>query len=189
MDAEMLALTEEALSHLTPEYEYLFRSHFDASQLAYEALADNPIRDRFDAEERDIYFGDQPEIDEALAQLDDAVAQPLYHILFLWMMLIGPLEEARATAYELRRRQVRQLMPTLTITDPAALPLNPDGNALECVVCNDELILAESTLIQLPCHPTHVFHQQCIQPWLERSPGCPHCRAVVELPPLADPPA
>jgi hypothetical protein len=44
MDAEMLALTEEALSYLTPEDEELFREHFEMSQRACEALFNNPIR-------------------------------------------------------------------------------------------------------------------------------------------------
>ncbi|KAF9111653.1 hypothetical protein BGX27_004633 [Mortierella sp. AM989] len=43
----------------------------------------------------------------------------------------------------------------------------------ECSVCKDEFTM-EDTLLQLPCK--HVFHEDCIKPWLKVSGTCPTCR-------------
>ncbi|KAG0250185.1 hypothetical protein BG011_008589 [Mortierella polycephala] len=44
---------------------------------------------------------------------------------------------------------------------------------LECTVCKDEFT-KEGTLLQLPCQ--HIFHEDCIKPWLKVSGTCPTCR-------------
>ncbi|KAG0292128.1 hypothetical protein BGZ98_002712 [Dissophora globulifera] len=44
---------------------------------------------------------------------------------------------------------------------------------LECSVCKDEFA-KEDTLLQLPCK--HIFHEDCIKPWLKVSGTCPTCR-------------
>ncbi|KAF9357088.1 hypothetical protein BGX26_004262 [Mortierella sp. AD094] len=43
----------------------------------------------------------------------------------------------------------------------------------ECSVCKDEFNL-EDNLLQLPCK--HIFHEDCIKPWLKVSGTCPTCR-------------
>lgn len=51
-----------------------------------------------------------------------------------------------------------------------------DGSAL-CVVCKDVIALCEPAA-QLPC--THLYHRDCIVPWLGMRNSCPVCR--YELP-------
>ncbi|KAG0286870.1 hypothetical protein BGZ96_009095 [Linnemannia gamsii] len=43
----------------------------------------------------------------------------------------------------------------------------------ECSVCKDEFA-KEDNLLQLPCK--HIFHEDCIKPWLKVSGTCPTCR-------------
>jgi len=40
----------------------------------------------------------------------------------------------------------------------------------ECSVCKDEFV-KEDTCLQLPCK--HIFHDECIKPWLKTSATCP----------------
>ena len=56
----------------------------------------------------------------------------------------------------------------------AASALSSRGN--ECAVCVCEFKQKE-VLVLLKC--THVYHEDCLLPWLKRSGTCPTCRAAV----------
>ncbi|KAF7661905.1 hypothetical protein LDENG_00251300 [Lucifuga dentata] len=58
-------------------------------------------------------------------------------------------------------------LPTITITDEHV------GGGLECPVCKEDYSVGESVR-QLPCN--HLFHNDCIVPWLEQHDTCPVCR-------------
>jgi len=47
-----------------------------------------------------------------------------------------------------------------------------------CGICLKEFIDNEK-VCPLSCHPTHVFHSECLKEWLNRNYFCPFCRAVV----------
>ncbi|BGP47261.1 hypothetical protein JCM10450v2_003113 [Rhodotorula kratochvilovae] len=53
----------------------------------------------------------------------------------------------------------------------------------ELLVCQDNFALDE-TAVALPCKPTnHIYHEDCIVPWLKTSGTCPTCRfALVPQP-------
>ena len=56
-----------------------------------------------------------------------------------------------------------------------------DGSSagLVCVVCQAELETGEEvTYMPTPCH--HVYHVECLTPWLEKHSECPMCRAKVK---------
>ncbi|CAI9552470.1 unnamed protein product, partial [Staurois parvus] len=60
-----------------------------------------------------------------------------------------------------------QALPTIQITEEHV------GSGLECPVCKEDYTVGESVR-QLPCN--HLFHNDCIIPWLEQHDTCPVCR-------------
>ncbi|XP_068197152.1 E3 ubiquitin-protein ligase RNF126-like [Antennarius striatus] len=64
------------------------------------------------------------------------------------------------------RERIRRL-PTVSITEEHVVA------GLECPVCKEDFHVEESVR-QLPC--SHLFHNDCIVPWLERHDTCPVCR-------------
>lgn len=65
-----------------------------------------------------------------------------------------------------------------TSTDPF---LSTDSDSItSCPICQDAYTLSEETLV-LPCK--HLFHVDCLTPWLKNSGTCPTCRyALVPQP-------
>ena len=47
-----------------------------------------------------------------------------------------------------------------------------------CTICLNKYI-EDSTLIYLPCHGYHHFHEDCILQWLRTSSVCPICKQVI----------
>ncbi|XP_030631655.1 E3 ubiquitin-protein ligase RNF126 isoform X2 [Chanos chanos] len=64
------------------------------------------------------------------------------------------------------REKIKSL-PTVQITEEHV------GAGLECPVCKEDYSEGESVR-QLPCN--HLFHNDCIVPWLEQHDTCPVCR-------------
>uniref|UniRef100_A0A3B1J0C9 RING-type E3 ubiquitin transferase n=1 Tax=Astyanax mexicanus TaxID=7994 RepID=A0A3B1J0C9_ASTMX len=64
------------------------------------------------------------------------------------------------------REKIKSL-PTVQITEEHV------GAGLECPVCKEDYSAGESVR-QLPCN--HLFHNDCIVPWLEQHDTCPVCR-------------
>jgi hypothetical protein len=48
---------------------------------------------------------------------------------------------------------------------------------LACSVCQDCFVEGDSAVLELPCH--HLFHSDCILPWLDKHNSCPDCRALL----------
>ncbi|CAL0326315.1 unnamed protein product [Lupinus luteus] len=58
------------------------------------------------------------------------------------------------------------------VTDSMLLNLDPNGVVL-CAVCKDEIAVNDKAKI-LPCN--HLYHCDCITPWLLNHDSCPICR-------------
>ncbi|XP_061776220.1 E3 ubiquitin-protein ligase RNF126-like [Nerophis ophidion] len=58
-------------------------------------------------------------------------------------------------------------LPTISVTEEHV------GAGLECPVCKEDYSAGEHVR-QLPCN--HLFHNDCIVPWLEQHDTCPVCR-------------
>uniref|UniRef100_A0A4W6C5A8 RING-type E3 ubiquitin transferase n=1 Tax=Lates calcarifer TaxID=8187 RepID=A0A4W6C5A8_LATCA len=58
-------------------------------------------------------------------------------------------------------------LPTVQVTDEHV------ASGLECPVCKEDYSVGENVR-QLPCN--HMFHNDCIVPWLEQHDTCPVCR-------------
>eukprot|EP00898_Chlorokybus_atmophyticus_P002374 jgi/Chlat1/3137/Chrsp21S03371 len=63
-----------------------------------------------------------------------------------------------------------------TVTDEFLKEL---GAGTECSVCR-ECVGVGDVIQQMPCNAQHVFHPDCLAPWLEQHNSCPVCR--FELP-------
>ena len=51
----------------------------------------------------------------------------------------------------------------------------------DCAICANEFDChdADSHIVQLPC--LHVFHKECVHPWLEKKLTCPVCRLTIDI--------
>ncbi|OAV90669.1 hypothetical protein PTTG_28227 [Puccinia triticina 1-1 BBBD Race 1] len=73
------------------------------------------------------------------------------------------MESARAAALAKRRKQVQELLNSFSNTTAATLTLGEDGTASECTICKEDLSQVRQTVVQLPCHPSNLFHRDCIK--------------------------
>lgn len=46
-----------------------------------------------------------------------------------------------------------------------------------CSICYNQFEKDEK-ILQLPCK--HIFHKECIKPWLKKNKKCPNCRNDIE---------
>ena len=70
-------------------------------------------------------------------------------------------------------KKVLETLPKIEITDQFL----QQKELAECSICKEEF-KKHDKVYQLPCK--HVFHPDCIVPWLEQHNSCPTCR--YELP-------
>lgn len=67
-------------------------------------------------------------------------------------------------------------LPLQAVTEEVLATLSADT---QCAVCREELQLGNTVQV-MPCSSMHVFHPQCLKPWLDQHNSCPVCR--FELP-------
>ncbi|CAJ1958327.1 unnamed protein product [Sphenostylis stenocarpa] len=67
-------------------------------------------------------------------------------------------------------------LPSVHVTAALLSALDPNGVVL-CAVCKDQIAL-DAEAKQLPCK--HLYHAECITPWLELHASCPLCRLRLE---------
>lgn len=109
--------------------------------------------------------------------------------------LVVRLVDAEGAERDILNNQIQNLLSDVALTDPSApgkppasveairtLPVinvrpGADGNNPSCPICTEEFDFNEPAR-RLPCG--HLFHADCIIPWLKRHCTCPMCRE--ELP-------
>lgn len=70
-----------------------------------------------------------------------------------------------------------ELIPTVLISSSTLCCSSSDDSTLPCAVCREDFVIGESAR-RLPCG--HIYHNDCITPWLASHNSCPLCR--YELP-------
>lgn len=61
-------------------------------------------------------------------------------------------------------------LPVKDVTDPLLKQL---GEEVECAVCREQLVIG-AKMQEMPCK--HLFHPDCLKPWLDEHNSCPICR-------------
>lgn len=45
-----------------------------------------------------------------------------------------------------------------------------------------EYFKGEDNVSPMPCHINHLFHTECLRPWLEKNKNCPLCKYTIQSP-------
>ncbi|RWR95850.1 E3 ubiquitin-protein ligase AIP2 [Cinnamomum micranthum f. kanehirae] len=67
-------------------------------------------------------------------------------------------------------KEVVAKLPIITVTDDILVRL---GSETECAVCREKMVINDK-MQELPCK--HLFHPDCLKPWLDEHNSCPICR-------------
>eukprot|EP00262_Sarcandra_glabra_P007854 TRINITY_DN20908_c0_g1_i1.p1 TRINITY_DN20908_c0_g1~~TRINITY_DN20908_c0_g1_i1.p1 ORF type:complete len:359 (+),score=61.22 TRINITY_DN20908_c0_g1_i1:98-1078(+) len=67
-------------------------------------------------------------------------------------------------------KEVVAKLPIINVTDEIVARL---GSDIQCPVCTETLVI-DDKMQELPCK--HVFHPDCLKPWLDEHNSCPICR-------------
>ena len=51
---------------------------------------------------------------------------------------------------------------------------------IECAICQEEFTRT-SLVCQMPCHIKHIFHSECIRPWILKQNACPLCKQAIPV--------
>eukprot|EP00252_Welwitschia_mirabilis_P005643 TRINITY_DN16145_c0_g1_i1.p1 TRINITY_DN16145_c0_g1~~TRINITY_DN16145_c0_g1_i1.p1 ORF type:complete len:333 (-),score=88.08 TRINITY_DN16145_c0_g1_i1:299-1297(-) len=71
-------------------------------------------------------------------------------------------------------KRVIESLPIVNITDDV---LENIGKETECAVCREHLCVSDK-MQELPCK--HLFHPDCLKPWMDEHNSCPICRYELE---------
>ncbi|TKY49504.1 E3 ubiquitin-protein ligase RING [Spatholobus suberectus] len=110
-------------------------------------------------------------MDSPFSQNDAASAEsPLFDVVFQdALLLLSPAPRPLPS-------KPRPTLPSVPVTPSLLSGLDPNGVVL-CAVCKDQIALGAEAK-QLPCK--HLYHADCITPWLELHASCPLCRFRLE---------
>jgi hypothetical protein len=133
------------------------------------------------AEEDAEFFPFIDQVDDALDRLGKEDVERLEPLFSYWVNVITALEESRAISFKRRRILIRKRLDTLPIISAPTLKSIPGGETLGCVVCMEELAQSQETILQLPCHPSHLFHRDCIQVSKLLLTSMPHTSKLIPI--------
>jgi len=74
-----------------------------------------------------------------------------------------------------RGQHIIKQLPSFNYRPGMFRDLEGGGSDPECVICSENYLAGEP-LRMLRCHPTHHFHQRCIDQWIQVKSTCPICR-------------
>ncbi|EFP76351.1 uncharacterized protein PGTG_02792 [Puccinia graminis f. sp. tritici CRL 75-36-700-3] len=168
MNEALIEGTFAALYRLRRRLQLFFLDEFDGLYEIFEELRDNPHCNGLDDDRYQRFLGPVPShIVRAFVRLDegelsnedaftrDPLETPLIQIYALWRSLIRSLHTFRRATFA--------FLDSLIVSDATAAATSPDGEALECQICAEDIIQPGQIILQLPCHPTHLFHRECLQ--------------------------
>ncbi|XP_071443780.1 E3 ubiquitin-protein ligase AMFR-like [Hetaerina americana] len=104
----------------------------------------------------------------------------LWANVFLSMASLVICMQLRYLAHEVRRRLQRHcnylcVLKHMQDNYPMATEEDLSANSDNCAICWEKMDAAR----KLPCN--HLFHDSCLQSWLEQDASCPTCRLVLRI--------
>ncbi|XP_046397558.1 E3 ubiquitin-protein ligase AMFR-like [Ischnura elegans] len=104
----------------------------------------------------------------------------LWANVFLSMASLVICMQLRYLAHEVRRRLQRHrnylcVLKHMQDNYPMATEEDLSANSDNCAICWEKMDAAR----KLPC--SHLFHDSCLQSWLEQDASCPTCRLVLRI--------
>jgi E3 ubiquitin-protein ligase RNF115/126 len=113
---------------------------------------------------------------------EDSLDQVIHHLMMNDTNRYGPPPASEVALNSLSEIQVtadliERLGSISTPVDDFGEKLGEEHRLLECTVCKDEFKVGDQG-VSMPCY--HLFHRDCITPWLKAHNSCPTCR--FELP-------
>ncbi|KAA1082276.1 hypothetical protein PGTUg99_030951 [Puccinia graminis f. sp. tritici] len=150
MDDYVIKSTLAALAPLPPQILQLFAYQFVVLEDFLFDLDRNPLRDGLTDDQYNQFLGVfSPEINEAFANMDESVKAPLRSWLGYWRCQVRRLHKSRRASFASRQTRVHQLFDSLTISNATAAAASTDGEALECKICQEEIVQAGQTLARI----------------------------------------
>jgi len=99
---------------------------------------------------------------------NDADSSSLFDVVFQDALLLLTPPPAKS--------RTETTIPTITVTQTLLTLLDPSNGVVLCAVCKETLSVDEEAK-QLPCD--HLYHADCITPWLRIRSSCPLCRCGI----------
>ncbi len=72
---------------------------------------------------------------------------------------------------------------TYYVPNPVDRDANDDERikaAFECAICQEKFERTDM-VVQMPCHIKHIFHSECIKPWICKQNACPLCKQAIPV--------
>ncbi|CAD8199610.1 unnamed protein product [Paramecium octaurelia] len=99
--------------------------------------------------------------------LNEIVQNPYYNALSRYL---------QTELQQLEERNHREIIRKLQLSPDKSINLEENG---DCVICRERLLL-DQQLVGLQCHPTHIFHKECLINWVLLHTTCPTCRTQIQ---------
>ncbi|CAK58069.1 unnamed protein product (macronuclear) [Paramecium tetraurelia] len=99
--------------------------------------------------------------------LNDVVPNPYYNALSRYLQM---------EQQQLEERNHRELIRKLQLSPERSINLEEN---VDCIICREKL-LQDQLLVGLQCHPSHIFHKECLIKWVLLHTTCPTCRSSIQ---------
>jgi hypothetical protein len=117
----------------------------------------------------------EEEREQAMDQ-EDLVEDDEGNLSYETLLMLGErMGDVKSERWAMESRTHVRKLPVETYCK-AALTMDADDSEHQCLVCQCEYNQGDK-MRRLPC--SHVFHQDCVDQWLQRKDVCPYCRVSI----------
>ncbi|CAD8116351.1 unnamed protein product [Paramecium primaurelia] len=109
----------------------------------------------------------ESQFDMRFYDLNEIVPNPYYNALSRYLQM---------EQQQLEERNHREIIRKLQLSPDKPINLEENG---DCIICREKL-LQDNQLVGLQCHPSHIFHKECLIKWVLLHTTCPTCRTSIQ---------